>query len=348
MRNATFLLAPLLVAHVAFGEGEAAAPTPPGTLCIERGAAGLSVCIPRAERLEFEVTLGLGIVGNPTVGRMTLETGVEAHRASPLLAPSSPGSGTAAAAATAADGEVVWIRSVADGGYLHYEEHHEMLSRHLPEAWPATVTRLRQTGSHYRRRELLLGTRDGQPSAEYRSTGHCKGCKRREHYVESTLPWGDEHHCEKCRRPEHIVWKDPAVYETPGHFVDMLTSLYLPRTLLREGVPQLEFLLVDRRDMWLVTLRRAERKVIEVPAGSFEAIKIRFDVRPPPSAANADEEFEGLFGVHGQMDVWVEAHTGVLLRVQGEVPVGPFDLTASISLEGYSGTPAAFAPRAGK
>ncbi len=327
-------LALLLALAVAPAPGDP--PQVPGTLCVERGAPALFACIPRAERLEFEVTVGLGVT-DAAVGRMTLEAGVEPHRKSPLLA---QGAGEA-------QGEVAWIRSTVDGSYLGIREHHEVHTRHLPEAWPAIVTRLRQTGSKERRRELLLGVRDGKPTADYRSTGHCKGCERREHFVASTLPWGDERHCKKCDRPEHLVWKDPRVFEIPAEIVDMATSLYLPRTLVRNGLDELQFSLIDKRDLWAVTIRRADRKVLDLPAGKFDAVNIRFSVAPVPGSHNAEDDFEGLFGVGGRIDVWVDVKTGVLLMVEGEVPVGPMSLTARISLEGYEGTPPGFVPVGG-
>jgi hypothetical protein len=51
--------------------------------------------------------------------------------------------------------------------------------------FPATFYTDTQSGSENRRRELRIGTKDGALTAVFPSDGHCKGCKNKEHFVES-------------------------------------------------------------------------------------------------------------------------------------------------------------------
>ena len=50
------------------------------------------------------------------------------------------------------------------------------------------------------------------------------------------------------------------------------------------------------------------------------------------------EKFEGLFGIHGAMHLWAEAHSGIVVRIQGDLPVGPVTLAVDVVLDSYSGT----------
>jgi hypothetical protein len=41
------------------------------------------------------------------------------------------------------------------------------------------------------------------------------------------------------------------------------------------------------------------------------------------------------------MHLWVEKHTGIAVRIQGDLPVGPLTLGVDVELESFSGTEAA-------
>jgi hypothetical protein len=311
-------------------------------LVVDRGAGLDPIEIPRDEQLDFTVEIDLGILGEPSVGRVTLSSGVEPYR--PGLPPGGPGQpGDKAHFEDPRD--VGWIRSLARGSYLGYELHHELEARHLPQAWPSVFYRDTQTGSENRRRELKLGVLDGKSSALFRSDGHCKGCSNPEHFVESAWLWGKPHHCEKCKRAEHRVWDEAESRAVPPGSVDLLTAVYLARSLVRAGRSETTFPVVDKLKLWNLTIRRGPFKVIEVPAGRFRCAQVLLETAVPPGEPVDKKGFQGLFGIEGSIKIWMEATTGVPVLIAGELPVPVIrTLDLNIKLSSYRGTVASFAP----
>ncbi len=127
--------------------------------------------------------------------------------------------------------------------------------------------------------------------------------------------------------------------------MDMLGAVYLSRTLLLSGEEEVVFPLLDRTTLWELTLRRGDRKVVEVPAGRFDAIEIILDPKHYPGEPEKDKEkFEGLFGIRGSIHLWVDVTTGVPVRIAGSIPAGPVDIDVDIFLEEFDGTPDLFKP----
>ncbi len=305
-----------------------------GALRIERGAQHLPLLVPPSEKLSFRVEVSVGPIRRANVGRFELSSGVEPYRAGLPVPGRTP----------ADEGRVGWLRSTAKGGYLGYHVEHEYLVRHLPVDWPRSIFRDTQSGSENRRRELKLGERDGQLESIFRSDRHCSGCDRREHVVAGAFPWQGEKHCERCKRAEHRVWRDPETRALPEGTVDMLSAVYLARSLILAGEERVSFPLVDKTRVWDVLLERGRRAVIETRAGSFDAYQVVLSTTLPEGEEPSDSEFEGLFGIRGSIEIWVHASTGVPVRIAGVVPVGPLKLDAAILLSDYQGTPPAFAP----
>ena len=327
----------LCVAAPGAGSAQEAAPEAgPGTsgaaieaaVHIDRGEGELPILVARDERLEFDVHIDLGILGSPRVGEVTIATRVEPIAASPLLvgAPSPT-------PASADRSERVVIEAIAEGRYKVYEVRDETSTVILPQEWPSVIHRKVQTGSEHRRRELMLGTRDGEPVAEYRADRHCKGCRSRSHYLKPAWPWQDEKHCEKCKRGEHRIWKDPRTRAVPEGTIDMLSSIQLARTMVAKGEQHLSFTMIDKQELWTVDLERGARARHEVEAGTFDAVEVRLSTRVPPSETDRDpEDFEGLFGIHGTISMWFDERSGRPVLITGRVPAGPFELSARVEL----------------
>ena len=47
---------------------------------------------------------------------------------------------------------------------------------------------------------------------------------------------------------------------------------------------------------------------------------------------DAAKRFEALFGLHGNITIWADARTGIPIRIEGEAPVGPFDVSVRANL----------------
>jgi hypothetical protein len=311
-------------------------------LVVARGEGLDPIEIPRDEQLDFTVEIDLGILGEPSVGQVSLSSGVEPYL--PGLPPSGPALGGDAAHVEDLR-SVGWIRSLARGSYLGYELHHELEARHLPQSWPSVFYRDTQSGSENRRRELKLGVLDGKETALFRSDGHCDGCSNPEHFVESAWPWGKPHHCENCKRAEHRVWDELESRTVPPGSVDLLTAVYLARSLVRGGRSETVFPVVDKQKLWTLTIRRGPFKVVEVPAGRFRCAQVLLQTAVPPGEPVDKKGFQGLFGIQGSIKIWMEATTGVPVLISGELPVPVIKtLDLNIKLSSYRGTPPAFLP----
>jgi len=324
--SSLLLLLPLLGASLEDPVGD----DPPGLFC-DRGDA-LGFAIPVDEKLEYEVILDVAVVGETGIGEFSLSSGVELQRAG--LGSANPGE--------ASGKRVGWIRGHAVGSALNYDLDHMIETRILPQAWPHVIYRDTQRGSENRKRELMYGERDGQPSTWYRHDGHCGGCNREEHMLEGAWPFTSEHHCKRCRRGEHRVWRKPTIQEAPAGSLDMLSAIFLARSLVREGRDSVDFSLLDKKAYWVVKLTRAGRRIIETPAGSFECVEVKLDPELPPE--KKEGRFRGLFGIHGSLSIWLHEASGVPVEIGGMLPVGILDLAMSIRLSRYHGTPEDFQP----
>jgi hypothetical protein len=307
----------------------------PSELLISRGEGELPLVIPRGEKLQFDVLLRLGILPDTKVGEFELEAGVEPY----LPAPAMP------IEASSTLPEVGFIKGHTGGQYLTYELDHSIEMRVLPQSWPRILYRDTQKGTENRRRELSMGARNGEHLSEYRSDGHCDGCKRPGHFNEGTW-FTKSRHCKKCKRGEHRIWGDTHLREIPEGTLDMLSSIYLSRSLIRSGLDEISFPLLDRKDLWELTVRRGKQKKLKVGAGRFLCREVLLSSGVPEAEAATREakDFKGLFGIHGTIHIWLEERTGVPVMIEGIVPVGPIDLDVYLELKSYEGTPEDFVP----
>jgi hypothetical protein len=315
------LLAAPAAAEVAVQEAtssqEAASPAPdPGPLRFEPGARVPSVLIPRDERLVYRAYVNVAIV-EANVGWVTQTCAVE-RRQAPLLAtqPVAPG------------GEVAAITLRAEGRYLGYEMESTLSSRLLPEEWPRIVYSSKSKGSEQRRREIQVGTKDGVPTSSYRRD------------TKNGAPEGTR------------IWREAVDRQVPEGTLDMLSAVMMTRTLVRDGLEKISFPLIDKDRVWLLELRRGKEQRMDTgKAGVFEVVEVVLEPRPYPGediGKDKLEKFEGVFGIQGSIHLWVEKHTGIVVRIQGDLPLSVLTLGIDVVLDAYSGTPAGFAPVTGK
>ena len=303
-------------------------------LRIDRGEGRLPIFIALDEELVFVSKIHLGVVGAPTVGHLTITSKTEPYNSGVLI-----GGGIDPERRTGT------IDARIRGGYLGYRVREQITTTHLPQAWPALIFRSTQTGSENRKHELMLGTRNGKDAAQHRADRHCKSCERLGHFVEGLWPWQEPHHCRKCKRAEHRVWRDPKTREVPEGTLDMLSAVLLARSMVSENRLAARFEMLDELKLWDVRLSRGTHKRLDLPAGEFDAVKVELVTRVPKGEDREEDEFSGLFGIHGTIEIWVHQGTGVPLLIYGEIPAGPLDIAVSIELESYRGTPPAFEPR---
>lgn len=281
----------------------------PPPLVVERGEDRPALRIPRDEKLVYGVRVGLGL-GALRAGTVTLEAGVEGYRPSLLLETGGAAEGA----------EVGWLRSTAVGTYGLFRMDSTMETRHLPVEWPRIALLRTHEGDVEKRRELKIGLVDGVPTSQYRRD------------TDTGAPPGTR------------VWKKPKLREVPEGSLDMLSAIYLARTLIQDGQQSLVFPLVDKTYVWEMELSRGARERVEVPAGTFDVVEIVLEPEPHPGETKEnreeqEEKFEGLFGLQGAIHLWVDAATGIPIRVTGDLPVGFLELHIEALLEDHEGTP---------
>jgi len=303
----------------------------PDDLVVDRGTDRHPLVIPANESLQFDVMLNLAVIGDTRVGKFTLSAGVEGYL------PGLPRPGEAVDAVTTKTG---WIKGEASGDYLGYTLDHKIEARLLPQAWPQVVYRDVQRGSENRMRELRYGTKDGAPTGWYRADAHCHGCDRREHFLAGNW-FRDERHCKKCKRGEHRQWREPETRSIPSGAVDMLSALFMSRTLIRDGLDEIHFPLVTKNEVWNVTLQRGTKQNVTVKSGTYACRLVNLIPRLP-EGDEGNEIFKGLFGIHGTLGIWLHETTGVPVKIEGIVPLGPFDLDVALELRTPTGTPPDF------
>lgn len=298
----------------------------PQPLHVDRGEE-LGFEVPLQEVLDFAITLKLSGLGESSPGTFQLSAGVDAP------------SGSNAFRA----GRVGWFRARAEGGLLNVRMDHLLEARILPREWPHVIFRDTLRGTRNRRRELMYGRRNGEPTAWARKDRHCDGCDAAEHQIEGGWPGAGRRHCAKCRRQEHRAWRPAGTRVVPANSVDVLSALHLARSMVRGGLQEVRFALLDRDRHWDVLLTLGEQSAISTPAGIFRCRAVKL-TPTPPGGEQSDERLEGLFGMQGSLSLWMEERSGVPVRIEGVLPIGPLEVDASFDLTAYSGTPTGFAP----
>ncbi len=268
--------------------------------------------LPRNEELVYRAEVSLGPL-DTEVGLVSMKSSVEPYR-EPLLG--GGGSGGAGARETG----VLTIH--AKGTHALYSMDARIDTRILPQKWPHFQYTYVHKGTERRRREVLIGQRE-----ESRQAGYRKDTSR-------GAPEGTR------------IWRDWEYREVPEGAVDMLSAVYWMRALFRDDLDRFTFPLIDKRRLWEMEVRRGETRRIRTRAGTFEAVRVVLKPGPFPGEDLEDKEerFQGLFGLEGSIQLWVEASTGVPLRIQGDLPVAFVTLKLDIELERFSGTPPRFRP----
>ncbi|MEW6072515.1 MAG: DUF3108 domain-containing protein [Planctomycetota bacterium] len=290
-------------------------PAPPaGDLLVPRGEGEVPLRVPRDETLTFRVRVDLGLL-SAAVGEVTMTSAVRPYQESLLLTPGVEGA--------AAPRETGQFRIHARGDYSLYSMDATIDTRILPQDWPHLAYRYVHRGSENRRREILVGTKDGRRQSSYRKD------------TKKGAPEGTR------------IWKDPRFRDVPAATVDMLTALYLSRSLVCDDLRVLRFPLIDKDRLWQLRLTKGLRRRLETAGGTFDVVEILLEPSHYPGEKEdeeKEEQFQGLFGIHGSIHLWADRRTGIPVRIQGDLPIGPLTLGIDVELASYAGTAPEFQP----
>lgn len=233
----------------------------------------------------------------------------------------------------------VILNGNAKGGGLGYTLNYDVNSVLDGETCLPRLAKFSQTGSETRFKKFLF-----QPGmVTYSKLKHCRDnhCKNPKHKIErmtwfGPIPTGKEIvHCPDCEDLDHFCWVVRHNHKVAKQFYDMLSGVYLARTC--EFTPGASFTipLIQKHDRWNVTITSHEEETIKVPAGTFKCVKIT--IQPSNVGDNPDEKprFEGLFGLHGSIDIWVEKEFRLPVRVLGTIPFAFLDIHCEACLKSY-------------
>lgn len=311
-----------MIRHLTLALALSATPSPqasgasvqrPEVLVIGRGPGQPEMRVPREEKLVFNVHLSLAFL-EADVGTVTMRSQVETFRSSLFGPPAAAGEG---------ERETATLKIHARGQYAWYEMDATIETRILPQAWPRLSYRSTSEGSERRRREIQIGEKEEGWGASYRRD------------------------TDKNAPPGTRIWRDAKTRDVPPQTLDLLSAVYLSRTLIEDDLDEIRFPLLDKLRLWQMRLSRGEERRLETAAGAFDVVEMRLEPEPWEGEDMDPEDverFEGLFGLHGAIRLWVEHRTGVPVFIAGVLPAGPLDLDIEIELKGYEGTPEAFAP----
>ena len=194
-----------------------------------------------------------------------------------------------------------------------------------------------QRGSEHHTKKLIFQ----DDKIQYLKRSHCReqDCKEKKHLVlevawKGPIPWGTEKsHCyeKECSNTDHEVWFERKMHEVDEPYVDLLTAIYITRTATfpASGDP-LIIPVVNDDSRWLVIVQPMGRQKLKVIEGEYDSIELSLT----PVAADGDKKkrFQGLFGIHGTLRVWIDIATGKPLLIEGTLPISILDLKARIEL----------------
>lgn len=232
------------------------------------------------------------------------------------------------------------LHARAEGGALGYSAIANVSSYLDAETLRPVHTSYSQRGSEVYDKQILFQGDE----AVYVKKKHCrdvKTCANPAHIVRKKVSRGFlrgyrrvREHCgeRKCDKRRHYTWRirDRHTLDRPTY--DMLSVLYICRQMdLHPGGQGEEIRIVDGHGLWDVKVRATGRERIKVPAGKFRCLRIEISPKAAVKGGKLREEFSGLFGISGNIEVWVDEKTRAPVRIRGIVPFG-VDLNMEISL----------------
>ncbi|MGR3319879.1 MAG: DUF3108 domain-containing protein [Candidatus Anammoxibacter sp.] len=190
-----------------------------------------------------------------------------------------------------------------------------------------------QSGSEDRKKKLVFSKK----KIEYLKMKHCKldgKCHDNAHF---TFKDDVKVHCEKCKDRIHYTWNVRAVHKNTKPTYDLLSALFIARTFdLKYGGEDHEIILADDRDLWKMRIHVAGEEIIETGIGKFDTLLLKLTGIPFNSHAKNQQYFSGLFGLKGDMRLWVDKESKIPIRIRGTYPF-LFDVQVEILITSVEG-----------
>lgn len=226
--------------------------------------------------------------------------------------------------------EFLVFKGHADGGIPGFPYEAVMVSRVRASDYKPVEFYTERIRPRYKKRMLWLH----DYGAEYFKHVHCEAptlCHNPAHIIERD---GKRVHCPDCHDPRHYVWglRDRLRYHYDRTVYDILAPFYILRgAAVSVGGPKQSVRVLDKRDIFDVGFAAVGEAEITVPAGKFACFRLVPETTPVNEHAKKTTEFEGFFGLHGNVEVYAEKRTRRLVLVRGQVTLGAtFDVEATL------------------
>lgn len=193
---------------------------------------------------------------------------------------------------------------------------------------PVLTTNI-QSGSENREKK----TQFYDDKIEYSKKKHCKlddSCEDTSHYINLN---GIRSHCRKCQDANHYTWMTRFVHENVKPTYDLLSGLYIARQFpISIGGKVENIRLVDGRDLWQMSIQAIAEEVIETEIGKFDTLELKLTATPLNEHAKKQKSFTGLFGLKGDIALWVDKESKIPIRIRGAYPL-VFDVQIEIIIK---------------
>ncbi len=221
------------------------------------------------------------------------------------------------------------FKAIAEGGGMGYKLQLVAESFIDSTTFLTLLSTNTQSGSEDRKKRMVFF----DDRIEYQKMKHCKlhdTCENAEHYIDGR---DEEYHCKRCKDRNHYVWRVRASHKNEKPTYDLLSAVLIARNFdLKIGGKGNDIRLVDGRDLWEMSIRVIGEEIINTKIGDFDTLSLKLTARPLNDHAKRGDSFEGLFGLRGDIGVWVDKKSKIPIRVRGSYPL-VFDIPIEIMIE---------------
>jgi len=239
----------------------------------------------------------------------------------------------------AGDEEQLVLLAEAKGGIPGFPYEATMTSRLRAADFQPREFFAERTQKSYKKRWIRFHER----GTDYLKHTHCDVpalCHRPAHRVERDD--GTRAHCPGCNDRAHYVWSLRYRHRHTDRVYDILGPLYVARGMPIEvgGAPQ-TIRVLSKRDMFDVAFTAQKEGTLTLPIGKIPCYKMVLSATPANDHARKNEEFEGFFGLHGNVQLYIDKQTHHMLLVRGKVTLGAtFDVEVVLSERSVERLPA--------
>ncbi|MDX9702211.1 MAG: DUF3108 domain-containing protein [Candidatus Auribacterota bacterium] len=113
------------------------------------------------------------------------------------------------------------------------------------------------------------------------------------------------------------------------HTRDILSTLYFARSIEPVIGATKVMRLIEKRDIWTVDVVVTDKKELTASNGKkYNALLIKI----LPRQTGNNEMFQGLFGLKGDISLWVTEERRIPVQIEGDYPLGFFNLPITVVL----------------